>query len=89
MEFAGIISKDIGKSKAISYLLLAIIPIAIYFLGTSDFLILVGITGGIFLAIESIMVILMGKRAFGNSLSDGPLLLVFFVGIIYVIAGLF
>ena len=89
MEFAGIISKDIGKSKAISYLLLAIIPIAIYFLGTSDFLILVGITGGIFLAIESIMVILMGKRAFGNSLSDGPLLLVFLLGIIYVIAGLF
>ena len=89
MEFTGIVSKDIGRSRKISYLLLAIIPIAIYFLGTSDFLILVGITGGIFLAIESIMVILMGKRAFGNSLSDGPLLLVFFVGIIYVIAGLF
>jgi len=89
MEFVGIVSKDIGKPKAISYLLLAIIPIAIYFLGTSDFLVLVGITGGIFLAVESIMVILMGQRAFGSRPSDGPLLAVFILGIIYVIAGLF
>ena len=89
MEFTGIVSKDIGKPKAISYLLLAIIPIAIYFLGTSDFLVLVGIAGGIFLAAESIMVVLMGQRAFGSRASDVPLLIVFVLGIIYVITGLF
>ncbi len=89
MEFVGIVSKDIGKPKAMSYLLLTIIPIAIYLLGTSDFLVLVGITGGVFLAAESIMVVLMGRKAFGSRPSDIPLLIVFVLGIIYVITGLF
>jgi len=89
MEFAGVVSKDVRTSRTVSYLLLAIIPIAIYFLGSSDFLLLVGIAGGVFLAAESIMVILMGQRAFGSRPSDGPLLAVFILGIIYTITGLF
>jgi len=89
MEFTGVVSKDVGTPRVASYLLLAIIPIAIYFLGSSDFLVLVGIAGGVFLAVESIMVILMGQRAFGSRLSDGLLLAVFILGIIYTIIGFF
>jgi hypothetical protein len=89
MEFVGIVSKDIKVPKALSYALFAAIPPAIYFLGSSDFLTLIGITGGIFLAAESIMVVLMGRKAFGGRFSDLPLIAVFVFGMIYEISGLF
>lgn len=89
LEFTGIVSKDVKIPKAFSLALFAVIPLLIYFLGSSDFLTLVGITGGIFLAAESIMVIFMGRKAFGRKPSDVPLIAVFVLGIIYEIAGFF
>ncbi|MFA5052900.1 MAG: hypothetical protein WC565_02495 [Parcubacteria group bacterium] len=85
MEFVGIVSKDVKLPKAVSYLLFAAIPVIIYFLGTNDFLTLVGITGGIFLAAESIMVVFMSRKAFGTHLSDFPLIVTFALGIIYTL----
>jgi len=89
MEFTSIILKDAKAPKAISYALFAAIPPAIYFIGSGDFLTLVGITGGIFLAAESIMVVLMGRKAFGGKFSDIPLIAAFVLGIIYEVSGFF
>jgi hypothetical protein len=89
MEFTGIVSKDIKAPKFVSYALFAAIPPAIYFIGSSDFLTLVGLTGGIFLAAESIMVVLMCRKSFGRKLFDIPLIAVFVLGIIYEVSGLF
>lgn len=89
MEFAGVLSRDVRMPKPISYILFATIPIAVYFLVSGNFLMLVGIAGGIFLALESIMVVLMGRKIFGNKPSDFPLIAAFVLGIIYEVIGLF
>ncbi|MFA4999267.1 MAG: aromatic amino acid transport family protein [Parcubacteria group bacterium] len=89
MEFIGIVLKDVKAPKFISYALFTALPPIIYFLGTSDFLTLVGITGGIFLAVESIMVVFMGRKALGARTSDIPLIAAFILGIIYEVGGLF
>jgi len=88
MEFIGIVSKDIKLSNIVAYALFAIVPIIIYFFGSDNFLTLIGITGGIFLAAESIMVVLMGRSAFGPRRADIFLVAVFVLGIIYEISWL-
>lgn len=89
MEFIGVLTKDTNISKIIAYILLTFIPIIIYFVGAGNFLIFIGIAGGIFIAAESIMVILMGRRAFGHTRSDWLLIGVFVLGILYELSGLF
>jgi hypothetical protein len=88
LEFSGILSKDANMPKWFSYLLFAAIPLIIYFLVSGDFLTLVGIGGGIFLAAESIMVIFMRRKIFGKKISDIALIVVFLAGIIYQIGKL-
>jgi len=89
MEFIGIISKDTKLPRFSSYVLFAVLPIFIYFFGTSNFLMLVGIAGGIFLAFESIMVVLMGRHIYVGRWTDFILITTFVLGIIYEIVGLF
>jgi hypothetical protein len=85
LEFAGVLSRDAKMPKQLAYGLFAIIPLVIYFLISGDFLTLVGVGGGIFLAAESIMVVLMRRKISGARLSDLVLAVVFLIGIIYQI----
>ncbi|MBI2592916.1 MAG: hypothetical protein HYW37_02030 [Candidatus Colwellbacteria bacterium] len=67
LELRGILSSDFKLPALAVPLLVALSPIALYFAGLGNFIKLVGISGGVFLALESIMVILMyGKiKTFG------------------------
>lgn len=89
MEFMGVLIKDVKISPFFASLFLAAAPITIYFLSSGDFIRLVGIAGGIFLAAESIMVVRMGRKAAGRRISDIPLMAVFILGIIYEVTGFF
>jgi hypothetical protein len=65
--------------------LFAVVPLIIYFLISGDFLTLVGLSGGIFLAAESIMVVFMRRKIFGGKFSDVVLIAVFIIGMLYQI----
>ena len=62
-------------------------PIALYFGGLKDFLSLIGIAGGIFIALESILIVLMWLKMRGRrmSWSAGALIIVFAVALAYEI----
>ncbi|MCK9186933.1 MAG: hypothetical protein M0P05_00065 [Candidatus Colwellbacteria bacterium] len=89
MEFLGILKKDIKLKPLVAGVIFSFIPLIIYFLGSGDFIRLVGISGGVFLAAESIMVILMGRKIFGRRATDIVLATVFILGIAYEIFSLF
>jgi len=87
MEYVGILTKDVKVPYLPACLILGVAPLAIYFFGTSDFIRLVGVTGGVFLAAESIMVVIMGQRLFGRRFADFFLIAVFAVGMAYELLG--
>lgn len=62
-EARSILVKDFRLSMSSSAILVSLVPMTLYFLGLNNFLSLIGISGGILLSIESILVILMWQRA--------------------------
>jgi len=62
-EIEGIFASDFRLSKNVSLFLAASLPFILYLLGLKDFLSLVAFVGGVFIAIESILVILIWKKA--------------------------
>jgi len=57
------ILKDLRLSKWLGFMIVALGPLAVYFWSSQTFLTLVGIVGGIFLALESLMIVAMWLRA--------------------------
>lgn len=55
--------QDLRLSKWIAPVLIAFGPLAVYFFSSQDFIRLVGFVGGIFLALESLLIIIMWLRA--------------------------
>ncbi|GFP24555.1 hypothetical protein HKBW3S09_02023, partial [Candidatus Hakubella thermalkaliphila] len=62
LELKGIFDLDLKIGHWPSIFLVTILPITLYFLGFKDFIFLVGIAGGIFLAIEGILVVWIWKK---------------------------
>lgn len=61
-EFKDILSSDFKIKGALAAISAAVLPLALYFFGLNDFIRLIGISGGVFLAAESIMVVLMWSK---------------------------
>ncbi len=89
LELKGIFDLDLKIGHWPSIFLVVVLPIAFYFLGFKDFIFLVGIAGGIFLAIEGMLVVWMWKkrhRGFSFVPFVVPLL---FVGMLYEVFKMF
>lgn len=90
LEFRGILLKDFNFSALASGLLVTALPIGLYFAGLNDFLILIGVAGGVLLAAESILVVLMWLKIKNRSailkILSYLLMAVFILGAIYEIS---
>lgn len=79
---------DLKLSGGLRILLVVVAPLALYFAGLQDFIVLIGFVGGIFLALESLFIIWMWQRANETS-KNGPLLVsrnnTFLVGISMIV----
>jgi hypothetical protein len=61
-------------------------PLGLYFYGLGGFLKLISITGGVFIGLEGIFIVLMRQKAVPEkSLPDYILLVIFIVGIIHAL----
>lgn len=79
---------DLKYPKWLVYLLVLFLPLGLYFIGLQNFLLVIGLAGGLFLALEGIFVAAMWKRAFPShrwSAVVWPLCFVFVLAIIYEI----
>ncbi|MDP1706305.1 MAG: aromatic amino acid transport family protein [bacterium] len=79
---------DLRYPKWLVYILVLFLPLGLYFIGLQDFLLVIGLAGGIFLALEGVFVCSMWRRAFPEhrwSWVIWPLCLVFIMAIIYEI----
>lgn len=65
-EIEGIFRYDFKESRDLSLLAVALVPLLLFALGLRDFIALVGVMGGVFLALEHTMVTLMWRRLTGN-----------------------
>lgn len=92
LEFRGILLKDFNFSALLSGILVTVLPIGLYFAGLNDFLILIGVSGGVLLAAESILVVLMWLKIKDRSailkILSYLLMAVFILGAIYEISKL-
>ncbi len=61
-EIEGIFLYDFKTSRDISLLVVVLAPLILFSLGLRDFIVLVGVMGGIFLALEHTMVTLMWRK---------------------------
>ncbi len=80
------LEEDFRVPKILSSLVVVFVPLILYFAGFNNFLILIGVVGGVFIAFESILIVLMWlKVSRRQSLLAYLLLLVFIVGIVYAL----
>jgi len=84
------VKKSLGYDLNLPKLLIALIvifaPVILYFSGFQNFLKLVGLTGGIFMGLEGIFIVLMRQKAIQKkTLLDYVLLVIFIGGVIYSI----
>lgn len=59
----GILEEDFKLPRSSRFVLVVLAPLVLYLLGFQDFLKLVGFVGGIFLALEGLLIIFMWRRA--------------------------
>ena len=86
-EIKGIFELDFNLPHSIALISVIFLPLVLYFAGFQDFLSLVSVAGGIFLALESILVILMWRSMARRriSLLFATIVLIFIGGIVYEI----
>jgi amino acid permease len=68
-EIKNALEKDLSWNKIFSRGILVLVPPAFVLLGFNNFLVVVGIVGGVFLSAQYILIILVGRRALTPSLS--------------------
>lgn len=78
---------DLKIPKNLSWLLAIFFPFFFYYLGFNNFIGIIGFVGGILLAIDGILILLMYRKVKGrkSNILVYPLVLVFLAGIIYQI----
>jgi len=82
------LKNDLRTPGWLSALVVLLIPLALYFVGFQNFLTAVSFTGGVFLGLEGIFIILMWRRAFPRASwrwVSWPLYLIFSVALIYTV----
>ncbi len=67
-EIRNSLEKDLGWSRLVSRAIILFVPPALIALGLNDFLVVVGVVGGVFLSVQYLLIISVGRRA----LSPGP-----------------
>ncbi len=82
-----ILQIDLKRSAKFSSLVVLFAPLSLYFLGFKNFLSVIGLTGGIFLALEGIFIVMMWQKAFPKKWTyfTPILFFVFSIAIIYEI----
>ena len=83
LEVKGVLHLDLGIKSWLATLVVFFAPIALYLSGLSNFIQLIGIAGGIFLAIESVLVVVIYSKLKGWRALNTFLVIVFLAGIIY------
>lgn len=84
LEFRGILEKDFRLVKSLAVSIPVFLPIIIYTSGLQDFFKLVSLAGGLFLAIESLLVVAMYRAATGKrSWVDAILAITFVIAIVF------
>jgi amino acid permease len=69
-EIRNALEKDLHWNKIVSRAVILLVPPALIVLGFNNFLVVVGIVGGVFLATQYILIILVGRRALALSLGQ-------------------
>ncbi len=83
-ESEGALSHDIGIAPTLAKLTIAAVPLALHFSGFSNFIAMVGIVGGVFVALEGMMVVLMWQKVSGRKpLWSYGIVFLFLVGALY------
>ncbi|MEK7626680.1 MAG: aromatic amino acid transport family protein [Patescibacteria group bacterium] len=88
LNLKDILVQDLRWSRVLSACAVVILPIALYLIGLRNFLEAIGIAGGFFLALESIFIVAMWRKAFPENRGRkfSPMLyLVFLAAIAYQI----
>jgi tryptophan-specific transport protein len=84
-----IIVFDARRSRLLGFIIPLFFPICAYFLGLKDFLFVIGLAGGVFIACEGIFVTCMWQKAFPKHplhTAGGFLYVVFGIAIVYEVA---
>ena len=90
MEFRGIMEKDAKVRPWLAALIAVILPLALHIAGLNNFITLVGLVGGVFLAIESMIVISMRRAATLRRRPYDLILIAVFLGaVVYEIISFF
>lgn len=74
---------DLKFSRYFSWIATCFVPLILYLLGFDSFIAVIGSVGGIMLAIDGILILLMYKKAEKKAWLVYPLILLFLAGIIY------
>src|SRR3989344_3826216 len=85
LEAKDVLRYDFKLPDTLSLALVVLIPILLYFYNSNDLITFMGIAGGIFLALESIIVVLMRNKLKPVGLRGYFIMLVFLVGMFYEI----
>jgi len=83
-----ILNFDLNLSKKLSFFIVLVGPLAIYFLGVKNFLNAISFSGGIFTALQGIFIVMMWQKAFPGGQWQKfcyPLYAVFATAIVYKI----
>lgn len=90
LETKGILKNDFKVPSGVAAIAVALLPLGIYLLGFTDFMKLISLGGGVFLSIESILVVLIYRKAYRkNNFTDAFLILIFATAIILEIINIF
>jgi len=86
-EIKNALEKDLRWRKVASRALILVLPVALIFLGLNNFLIVVGLVGGVFLSMQYLLIVAVGRRALTLSPAKGFFLdliaAVFVIGAVY------
>lgn len=86
-EIKNSLEKDLRWKKSYSHGLIILLPVACILLGLNNFLIVVGIVGGVFLSTQYLLIISVGRRALKLSVVKQTLLDI--VAFIFVVAAIY
>lgn len=89
LELKGIFRLDFGLSEVRAALLVILAPIGLYLLGVTDFIKTVSLAGGVFAALEGVLVVLMYEKISGQRIFVYLLLPIFFLGALYEVLQMF
>ena len=86
-EIKNSLEKDLRWSRVISRGLILIVPFALIFLGLTNFLVVVGLVGGLFLSMQYLLIVSVGRRALvlsrGRKIFLDLIAAVFVIGAVY------